>query len=150
MTTTVDTPTVTPSRPAQRLMQFGLAVLVYDLAMSVVAWLAQWPPQLGGNPDPDQSYLGYLLGGSAISAPPAPLIVLLLGIAASRRRGAWRAVGSVLIAVVAAMFTMGVVGEFVAEHPHTPLPVVYIFGVVRLAIVGALLVLAVRQWRHDD
>lgn len=132
---------------ALRLLPFGVGVLVYDLVMSVVAWLMEWPPQFGGSPDPDQSYFGYLFGGSAVSAPPFPLVALVIGLLLSRRASAWRYVGLSLIALVAVTFTIGVFGEFSAEHPHTPMAVVYVFGAIRLLISATLVFLAASQWR---
>lgn len=106
-----------------------------------------WPPQFGGNPDPNQSYLGYLSGGSAISAPPPPLIVLLVGLLLSRRQDRWRFLGLTLVALVALMFTIGTFGEFFAEHSHVPTVVIFVFGAVRLLISSTLVLLVVRQWR---
>ena len=136
-----------PRGPVATVAWLGLAIIAYDLIMSVVAWLMGWPPQFGGNPDPGQSYLSYLFGGSAVSAPTLPLVTLMAGVVAFRRPGRWRTLGLGLVTLVVVMFTMGVFGEFAAEHPHTPLAVVYGFGIFRLAFSAALLAVASHAWR---
>lgn len=130
-----------------RLYPLVLAVLAYNLATSVRAWVAGWPPQLGGNPDPEQSYPGYLFGGSAISAPLPPLIALVVGALLLGRTRPWRIVGLFVIGIVSVLFIIGAVGEFFADHPHVPLPVVYGFGGLALLLALTMLFLVSREVR---
>jgi hypothetical protein len=110
------------------LFPFGGAVLVYSLAGSVVAWILEWPPQFGGVSDPEQSYMSYLVGGSAIAAPLPPLVGLAVGLLLSRRRDAWRILGLVIVVIVSVLFIIGGIGEIAAEHEHVPRAAVIVFG----------------------
>lgn len=128
-----------------RLIPFGIFVVVYHLAASVLVWNQGWPPQFGGDPDPDQSYLSYLWGGSAMSAPLPPLLALVIGLVLSRRADAWRLLGRAIIAIVAILFVIGVFGELFAEHPHVPAAVIALGGLINLLLAGGLFVAAMRE-----
>jgi hypothetical protein len=129
------------------LFPFGVALFAYFVVGSLVAWIAEWPSQFGGNPDPDQSYISYLFGGSAISAPLPPAIALLIGVFLARREDRWRGVGLVLVGIVAVLFVIGVFGELFAEHPFVPTAVIVGFGIVNLLAALTLLYLVGRTAR---
>ncbi|MGH2810825.1 MAG: hypothetical protein ACRDIA_08075 [Actinomycetota bacterium] len=97
---------------------------------------------------PEQSYIDYLLGGSAISAPLPPLLALLIGAALTRMSRRWRIVGSFVVGIVSMLFVIGVFGEFFAEHPHVPPAAIYGFGAVTLLIALTQLALVVREARR--
>ena len=127
------------------LFRFGVLVIAYNVATSALAWWQGWPPQVGGSQDPDQSYASFLVNGSAISAPAPMLAVLLAGLLLAHRLPR---VGAVVVVLVAAVFVfVGVIGEFLAEHPHVPIAAVHGFGYALTALSVVLSVLAVRSWR---
>src|SRR3990170_4589969 len=130
-----------------RLFPFGVAVLIYNLAGSVAAWILGWPPQFGGVSDPEQSYVSYLVGGSAIAAPLPPLVGLAVGLFLSRRRDAWPKLGLVIVGIVSVLFIIGGIGEIAAEHEHVPRAAVIVFGSIATLIGSVQLLLCVREWR---
>jgi uncharacterized membrane protein len=135
--------------PNSRLFPFGIAVLIYNLVGSVAAWILGWPPQFGGSPDPEQPYVSYLWGGSAIAAPLPLLVGLAVGLLLSRRRDVWRIVGLVIVGIVSILFVIGGTGEIVAEHEHVPRAAVLFFGGIAVLLGVIQLLLTVREWRRQ-
>jgi uncharacterized protein involved in response to NO len=107
-------------------------------------------PQFGGVSDPEQSYVSYLVGGSAIAAPLPPLVGLAVGLVLSRRRrDAWRILGLVIVGIVSVLFIAGGVGEIAADHEHVPRAAVFVFGGIATLIGSVQLLLTVREWRSQ-
>lgn len=122
----------------------ALAVLVLSVIGFAVAVALDLPAQfVSGTPD-DEVGIKAVWEGTALSAPVLPLVVLLLGLWLTTRAGWQMIVGTVLLAVVGAVMTIGGVGEYSKGLPFegADTAVFLIFNIVGLALSVTLVVTA--------
>jgi hypothetical protein len=123
------------------------AIVVQNAVAAVVAVSAGWPAEFGTHHDPDHVSDQWVSSGTAISAPVAPLVALLVFaalVATGRRRIAFiGALGATLVGVV---FIIGVFGEPTTFHPRTGVEA--LFHVIGLLLALALALTGSRAaWR---
>jgi hypothetical protein len=132
-------------RSAQRSLRIAvpsvLAVIAVEAALSVAA---RWPHQFGGHGRPDQVAADFVTGGGTALAPPLLLVVLLAVVAVGiQARHRFRVAATVLLLPVAAVLTVGALGEALAPaSPDVPRAAQLAGGVVGVALSLLLLVLA--------
>ena len=122
----------------------ALAVLVLSMIGFAVAVALDLPAQfVSGTPD-DEVGMKAVWEGTALSAPVLPLVVLLLGLWLTTRAGWQMTLGTVLLALVAALMTIGGFGEYSKGLPFdgADTAVFLIFNVVGLALSVTLIVTA--------
>lgn len=121
------------------------AVLGLIVVEAVVSIAARWPHQFNGAGRRDQVLADFLGGGGTALAPPLALVVVLAVVGAGLfLRGVPRLVATVLLVPVAAVMTVGVLGELLAAPtPDVPRAVQLLGGVVDGVCCLTLLVLAV-------
>lgn len=125
---------------ARRLRWFAAALLVVNVAATVVAVVVNLPAQFGGVGTDAGSE--FLLRGTAISAPLLPVVLLLVVVALAARPGAWGWVGIVTAYLAAIVVGMGGIGELqAAPTQDTPRAVLTGAGVAWLVIALVLAVL---------
>ncbi len=132
-----------------RLARLCLAVLAFEIVATAVAVALNLPAQFGGAGT--DAAAEFATRGTAISAPPAPLVVLALAALLVRRGPRAGAVaGAVVIALLGLVFAVGSLGEAAAAAtPDVPKAVLLANGVLGTAIgaalvAGALAVVAAR------
>ena len=132
------------------LLGLGTAVFLLNFVAAAVAVAVNWPSQFGGvGTDAGEEVLSR---GTAISAPLLPIAILVVSLLLVWRGGRLLTVGVVGIAVTAAMFLIGGIGELTAEETaDTPKVVLVAAGIVWIVIALLLLGLAiaafVERWR---
>jgi uncharacterized membrane protein len=142
-------------RSAQRSLRIAVpGVLAMVVVEAVVSIAARWPHQFAGHGRPDQVGADFVAGGGTALAPPLWLVVLLavvaLGVHAGPRR---RIAATALLLPVAAVLTVGALGEALATAgPDVPRAAQLAGGVVGVALSLLLLVLAcvslAEAWRR--
>lgn len=123
------------------LRNFAATLVVLNVVATVVAVVVNWPSQFGmiGT----DARREFLTSGTAISAPPFPVVLLLIVVALAGRADRWRWVGITAAYLAAVTVAIGGVGELVAEPTEdTPKAVLVGAGITWLAIAGGLAVLA--------
>ena len=138
---------VTPSR--RRLVLAALIVIGLQPIAALVAMLADLPAQFGTETAPGP-YLEWLVQGSAISAPVAPVVLLAAGALLARRADRWGLLGVALTALAAVLFLIGGLGEtFWSENDGEVSETVLAASTVAWVLVGlTLLALAARAVRE--
>jgi drug/metabolite transporter (DMT)-like permease len=132
---------MTPDR--QRLFRFGAFVLVFQIAATIVAVALDLPAQFGdvGTDAADE----FASRGTAISAPLLPLVVLALALVLLRRRDRWATVACVVMAILGVLFTIGSIGEALADTTEDVSRAVLVgSGIVGSVLGVGLVVLGVR------
>lgn len=127
------------------LKKFVPVVLALILVEAIISIAARWPHQFNGHGRSDQVLSNFIGSGGTALAPPLWLVVLLaLAGAGLYARGVLRTVATVVVALLAVILTVGVLGElFAPATPDVPRAAQLVGGVVDLACCLALLVLAV-------
>ncbi len=99
-----------------RLLSLPFVALVnvlWNVVMTFVAIAIDAPSQFGiVGTDPAKEWV---TSGTAISAPPLPLVVLIVGTLLATRRGIVRILGWALVVATAAMYVIGGIGELVGD-----------------------------------
>ncbi|MDQ3479929.1 MAG: hypothetical protein M3423_01125 [Actinomycetota bacterium] len=124
----------------KRLFWFAVCLLVLNVIATLVAIAVNWPSQFGQvGTDADKEFLAK---GTAISAPLAPVVCLIVVVLLARRENAWGWVAVVAAYATAAMFSIGGVGEFVGEPTVDTPKAVLVVAAVAWLVVAVLLALA--------
>ncbi len=136
----------TAPRPANRLRLFAAALIVLNGAATLVAVVLNLPSQFGQvGTDATAEFLNV---GTAISAPLAPVVLLLLVISFAGCRGAAGLLGVVAAYLTALAVAVGGAGEILAEPTvDTPRAVLVGAGLAWLGIAGVLVHLATTTLR---
>jgi hypothetical protein len=118
-----------------------VVVLVLNVVATIVAVVVNLPTQFGTvGTDAGREFL---TSGTAISAPPLPVLMLVVVAVFAGRSDRWRWVGIVAACLTAVTVAIGGIGELVAEPTaDTPQAVLVGAGVVWIAIALGLAVLA--------
>jgi hypothetical protein len=127
--------------PGRLLQSFAAALVVLNVLATVVAVVLNWPSQFGmvGT----NARREFLTSGTAISAPPLPVVLLVVVAALGGRADRWRWVGIAAAYLAAVTVAIGGFGELVAEPTEdTPKAVLVGAGITWLAIAVGLAVLA--------
>ena len=124
------------------LLAFGTAVFLLNFVAAAVAVAVNWPSQFGGvGTDAGEEVL---TRGTAISAPPLPIGILVVSLLLVWRGGRLLVVGVVGIGATAALFLIGGIGELTAKATaDTPKAVLVVAGIVWIGIALSLLGLAI-------
>lgn len=133
-------------RSATRLRGFAAVLIALNVAATVVAVVLNLPSQFGQRgTDAAAEFLGV---GTAISAPLAPVVLLLLVLTLAGRDGVAGLLGVVAAHLTALAVAIGGVGEILAEPTvDTPRAVLVGAGVAWLGIAGLLALLATTAFR---
>lgn len=141
-------------RSAQRSLRIAVpSVLAVIAVEAVVSVAARWPHQFGGPGRPDRVGADFVTSGGTALAPPLLLVVLLAVVALGVQAGSrWRIAATVLLLPVAAVLTVGALGEALAPAtPDVPRAAQLAGGAVGAVLSLALLLLAgaalVEAWR---
>ena len=141
--------TLVADRPAStRLSLFAGGMVVANVLATALAVAANWPSQFGGVVGTDASQ-DWLSRGTAISAPLAPVVCLLL-VAVLSRLGGWAGwVGTGLAFPTAVLVFVGGMGELVAEPTaDVGRAVLTMAGVLWTVVAVAFVVLGVAAVRE--
>ncbi len=95
------------------------AVAALETVLALVASVADWPAQFaadGGSPD---GAVQWLVEGSAVSAPLALLLLMIVTGALATRRGWIGVLGDLMALPLAAVNLVGALGESLAPDPVT-------------------------------
>src|SRR5438105_3458700 len=118
------------------LVLWNLAVLVENAVATVVGMKQRWPAAFGVTPDP--AYIT-LLSGSAIAAPPVPLLLLIGCTMLVLLPWRWlRIAGAVGAALLGILFVIGTLGEPTTFRPESALEELFhLLGLVlAMGLVG--------------
>jgi hypothetical protein len=126
----------------------AVTIVLFHVVAAVVAVIVNLPAQFttGGEPKEDLGW-DVVVAGSAVSAPLAPLAVLIVGAWLASRTGRLRTAGLVLLVLVSVVMIVGWVGEYVSGIPFTGgrYVVFQVLSVLGIALTIALPVAAVRE-----
>lgn len=124
-----------------RLRRFTLVLLVLNVLAAIVAVVVNLPAQFGGvGTDAGNEFL---TRGTAISAPPLPVVLMVLVVLLAPRRDRWSWVGVALAYVTAVTVGIGGLGEMTAEPTEdTSHAVLTISGIAWLVVATVLVALA--------
>lgn len=126
----------------RRVLVFGAAVIVLNVVTAAVAVWMNWPTQFGRVGT--DAGADVLTSGTAISAPMAPLALLVVSLLLVRAGGRWTIAGLVGFCLVAVVFLIGGLGEaFAPATADVSKTVLVASGIGASAIVAPMLVLAV-------
>lgn len=128
-------------RSARRLRTFAAVVIAFNVVATAVAVAVNLPSQFGMvGTDAGAEFLS---SGTAISAPPLPVVLLLLVVLLAGRRDWWRWVGLASAYLTALAVGIGGAGELVADPTaDTSRAVLLTGGVTWLLIATGLATLA--------
>jgi hypothetical protein len=148
---------VARSRHVRRLLLVSGALLVYWVAMFVLAVTQDWPAEFGaGEEDRPETIPEWIWRGSLVHAPLPPLVAQLVftGLVQKRARR-WRMIGGFSLAVVGALYTIGGLGEplrpELSDPPRVPYLALRAVGVaLSLALTGFGIAAALSARRGDD
>lgn len=134
--------------PRRGLVLAALVVIGLQPIAALVAMLADLPAQFGTETVPGP-YLEWLVQGSAISAPIAPIALLAAGAILARRADRWGLLGAGFIALAAILFLVGGLGEtFWSDDDGEVSETVLAASTVAWVLIGlTLLALAARAVR---
>ena len=140
------------SPTTQRLFNTAMLLFVVSLVGLVLAWIFDWPAQLGGGDGSQHlTFRDAVLLGSVTSLPPIPWIALtLFGLLIPARRW-WGTVAVVGLILLGALFIFGGLGEAFAPESSTeivPRAVLVIGGGVYVAFGLALIWFGIADLRH--
>lgn len=126
---------------ANRLRVVAAAVIVVNVVSTAVAVGMNLPSQFGMvGTDAGAEFLS---SGTAISAPPLPVLLLLLAVLFAGRRDRWRWLGITSAYLAALAIGIGGVGEMVAQPTaDTSRTVLLTGGVAALVVAVAVATLA--------
>ena len=125
----------------QLLRRFAATVVVLNVVATVVAVVVNWPSQFGMTGT--DARREFLISGTAISAPPLPVVLLLVVVALAARMDRWRWGGIAAAYLAAVSVAIGGFGELVAEPTEdTPRAVLVGAGIAWIAIAVVLAGLA--------
>lgn len=125
----------------RNLLVFGSALPLLNIVAALVAVAVNWPSQFGGVGTDAGDEL--VTRGTAISAPILPVAVLVASLLLIRRGGRLFIPGIIGVALTAALFLVGAVGELTAEATRdTPKVVLVVAGVAWILVGTTLLALA--------
>jgi cytochrome bd-type quinol oxidase subunit 2 len=132
---------MTHDQTARRLQVFALAIVVLKLVTTAVAVALNLSSQFGrAGTDAGEEFLSV---GTAISAPPVPVVLLLLVALLAGRRDRWARVGVAAAYLTAIMVGIGGLGEILGTPTEdVPQSVLLTAGVAWLVIACCLVGLA--------
>lgn len=115
--------------------------VAWNIVMTFVAIAIDAPSQFGiRGTDPAKEWV---TSGTAISAPPLPLVLLIVGALLSTRRGIARLLGLLLVVAAASLFVIGGIGELAAEPTSQTSHGELVFGGVVALLFAAWLLICV-------
>ncbi len=140
-------------RTARQLRIAVAGCLAYNVLATLLAVWQNWASQFGivGTDAAKE----WPINGTAISAPVLPLVILLVSLPLLFVRSRVRWLGDLLVVLTAILFTIGGLGEILAEPTDvTPRAVLLPGGVIAIILAVLLAGLAVRDavaaWRQSE
>lgn len=120
----------------------AIVSIFWNIVMTFVAIAIDAPSQFGivGTDPADE----WVQSGTAISAPPFPLVLLAIGALLTTRGNRWAyGIGAFLLLATAALFTIGGLGELAGEPTsHTSRGELLFGGIVAIAFAAWIVVSA--------
>jgi len=129
----------------RQILVAGFALIVLVGPLGAVWAVIDGLPAYGKG---DQSIgIGELLGeGTNLSAPLAPLVILGLGLAMTRRNDRWGVVGDIVVLVVVLVMLVASVGEpWVPSQADSPAFLLVLFHIALYVVGAAAAVAAARD-----
>jgi hypothetical protein len=122
---------MTMRRTTQRLFSVCVLIFIASVVGLVLAFIFQWPAQLGGGSGRPNITAGELVAnGTVTSLPLFPWIALTVFALLARSRRWWGSIAVVVLCLLGALFIFGGLGEaFAPATPYVPRAVLIAAGV---------------------
>jgi hypothetical protein len=128
-------------------VKLGAALIAYAIVGTAIGIAARLPYQFGGVGDPARVAEEFVTRGTAVSPPLVALAILAVAILIAAQRGLVGRIGSALLAVLGAVFTIPTLGELFGAGAFSGIAQLFVIGwsLIGAAILAAMCAFGVRE-----